>query len=234
MADIAGITAGGMCKKVIVTVGEVHGKDIDNWMNLTSKGGTCVLTAMGSMLDTEVTLNFAMLTLLQKNLQGTIFGGGNPHYDIPQLLSMYKAGKLNLQWQPGIFMDANLKNTGSLTATNAWGCAIDAGKTTEFHQGVFQQQAPEETVGAPGFTQQQMLDLGKTVGITGDAYSTFESCVKANTYNTWAANSNAQFEKAGVTSTPSIFVNGKELPTKGLNINDPTALIKAIEQAAKQ
>ena len=27
MADIAGITAGGMCKKVIVTVGEVHGKD---------------------------------------------------------------------------------------------------------------------------------------------------------------------------------------------------------------
>ena len=42
------------------------------------------------------TLNLAMLTLMQKNLQGTIFGGGNPHYDIPQLLSMYKAGKLNL------------------------------------------------------------------------------------------------------------------------------------------
>ena len=96
MADIAGITAGGMCKKVIVTVGEVHGKDIDDWMNLTSKGGTCVLTGMGSMLDTEVTLNFSMLTLMQKNLQGTIFGGGNPHHDIPQLLSMYKAGRLNL------------------------------------------------------------------------------------------------------------------------------------------
>ena len=27
---------------------------------------------------------------------GTIFGGGNPHYDIPQILTMYKAGKLNL------------------------------------------------------------------------------------------------------------------------------------------
>ena len=37
-----------------------------------------------------------MNTLMQKNLQGTIFGGGNPHYDIPQLLSMYKAGKLNI------------------------------------------------------------------------------------------------------------------------------------------
>ena len=151
----------------------------------------------------------------------------------PVLVEQAKAGKINLQWQPGIFMDANLKNTGSLTATNAWGCAINAGKTNEFHQGVFKEQAQEETVGAPGYTQQQMLDLGKTVGITGDAYTTFESCVKANTFTTWAATSSAQFDKAGVTSTPSIFVNGKELSSKGLNIYDPNVLIPAIEQAAK-
>ncbi|MCX2928873.1 NDMA-dependent alcohol dehydrogenase [Mycobacterium sp. CVI_P3] len=96
MAGIAEVTQGFMAKKVIVTVGEVHGADVDNYMNLTAKSGTCVMTAIGSMLDTQVTLNLALLTLMQKNLQGTIFGGGNPHYDIPQLLSMYKAGKLNL------------------------------------------------------------------------------------------------------------------------------------------
>ena len=102
----------------------------------------------------------------------------------PALVEQSEGGQAQPPVAARNLMDANLKNTGSLTATNAWGCAIDAGKTTEFHQGVFQQQAPEETVGAPGFTQQQMLDLGKTVGITGDAYSTFESCVKANTtYN---------------------------------------------------
>jgi S-(hydroxymethyl)glutathione dehydrogenase/alcohol dehydrogenase len=95
-AGIADATIGLMAKKVIVTVGELEGKDIDTYLNLTSKGGTCVVTAIGSMLDTEVSLNLAMLTLMQKNLQGTIFGGGNPHYDIPQLLTMYKAGKLNL------------------------------------------------------------------------------------------------------------------------------------------
>ena len=93
---VAEVTAGLMAKKVIVTVGELEGKDVDTYMNLTSKGGTCVVTAIGSMLDTEVSLNLAMLTLMQKNLQGTIFGGGNPHFDIPQLLSMYKAGKLNI------------------------------------------------------------------------------------------------------------------------------------------
>ena len=96
MMGIAEVTQGFMAKKVIVTVGEVHGADVDNYMNITSKSGTCVMTAIGSMLDTNVTLNLAMLTLMQKNLQGTIFGGGNPYFDIPQLLSMYKAGKLNL------------------------------------------------------------------------------------------------------------------------------------------
>ena len=60
------------------------------------QGRHLVLTAIGSLLDTNVNLNLAMLTLMQKHLQGTIFGGGNPHFDIPQLLSMYKAGKLNL------------------------------------------------------------------------------------------------------------------------------------------
>jgi S-(hydroxymethyl)glutathione dehydrogenase/alcohol dehydrogenase len=96
LMGIAEVTAGLMAKKVIVTVGEVHGEDVDNWMAITAKGGTCVLTAIGSLLDNDVKLNLSMLTLMQKNLQGTIFGGGNPYYDIPQLLSMYKAGKLNL------------------------------------------------------------------------------------------------------------------------------------------
>jgi len=96
LMGIAEVTLGFMAHKVIVTVGELKGEDIDSYLMITAKGGTCVATAIGSLLDTQVTLNLAMLTLMQKNLQGTIFGGGNPHHDIPQLLSMYKAGKLNL------------------------------------------------------------------------------------------------------------------------------------------
>ncbi len=96
LMGIAEATEGFMAKKVIVTVGELDGADVENYMMITSKSGTCVMTAIGSMVDTNVTLNLAMLTLMQKNLQGTIFGGGNPYYDIPLLLSMYKAGRLNL------------------------------------------------------------------------------------------------------------------------------------------
>lgn len=96
LMGIAEVTYGLMAQKVIITVGKLDGADVDSYLTITAKGGTCVLTAIGSLVDTQVTLNLAMLTLLQKNIQGTIFGGGNPHYDIPKLLSMYKAGKFNL------------------------------------------------------------------------------------------------------------------------------------------
>lgn len=33
---------------------------------------------------------------MQKNLQGSIFGGGNPQFDIPELLTLYQLGDLNL------------------------------------------------------------------------------------------------------------------------------------------
>ncbi|MDW5612176.1 MULTISPECIES: NDMA-dependent alcohol dehydrogenase [Mycolicibacterium] len=96
MAGVAEVTQGRMASKTIITTGELHGEEIDNYLNITAKGGTCVVTAVANMASSEVTMNLSMLTLLQKNLQGTIFGGGNPHHDIPQLLSIYKAGRLNL------------------------------------------------------------------------------------------------------------------------------------------
>lgn len=43
-----------------------------------------------------MTLNLGGLTLLQKNLQGSIFGGGNPQFDIPEVLTLYQLGELNL------------------------------------------------------------------------------------------------------------------------------------------
>ncbi len=95
-AAIAEATSGLMCHKVIVTVGRCEGRDVEAWMGLTAKGGTCVVTAMGSVMATDVTLNLAGLTLLQKNLQGSLFGGGNPQRDIPEILELYKLGYLNL------------------------------------------------------------------------------------------------------------------------------------------
>src|SRR5258708_37240588 len=56
LVGIAAVTAGLMAKKVIVTVGEVHGEDVDGFMNITAKGGTSELTAIGSLLENDVKL----------------------------------------------------------------------------------------------------------------------------------------------------------------------------------
>jgi S-(hydroxymethyl)glutathione dehydrogenase / alcohol dehydrogenase len=96
LTGIRELTAGRMAHKVIVTVGRINGADVETYLSATAKGGTCVLTAMGGVFETDVTLNVAGLTLLQKKLQGSMFGHGNPQHDIPMLLSLYQAGKLNL------------------------------------------------------------------------------------------------------------------------------------------
>ena len=93
---VAEITAGRMARKVIVTVGRADGADLDKYVSVTAKGGTCVITAMGSVVETDAKLNLSLFALLQKRLQGTIFGGGKPQHDIPLLLSMYQSGRLNL------------------------------------------------------------------------------------------------------------------------------------------
>ena len=96
LGPIAEATRGRMCREVIVTVGRAEGADVESWLSLTSKGGTCVVTAMGNVLATEANLNLAGLTLQQKSLRGSIFGGGNPQFDIPELLTAYRLGQLNL------------------------------------------------------------------------------------------------------------------------------------------
>ena len=63
---------------------------------MCAKGGRVVHTAVAPMNDTEVSLNLFNLTLLEKQLVGSIFGSANPRRDIPRLLRLYQEGKLKL------------------------------------------------------------------------------------------------------------------------------------------
>ena len=60
------------------------------------KGGTVVITGLADPNKLTVQLSSGVLTLYQKQLKGTLFGSGNPMHDIPNLLSLYRAGKLKL------------------------------------------------------------------------------------------------------------------------------------------
>jgi len=90
------LTWGRNADKVIVTVGEGKGADVQTYMDMVGKGGKLVFTSVANMNENDVQLNLFMFAMQQKSLIGTIFGFANPRYDIPQLLGMYRSGKLKL------------------------------------------------------------------------------------------------------------------------------------------
>ena len=151
-----------------------------------------------------------------------------------QIQALADEGKVKLLYRPAIFLDASLAtdNTAngnpnsSARATNAWGCAIDAGKAAEYHQGVFAMQPTDEGV---GYSDQQLLDLASEVGITGADLTTFTTCYTEGTYLPWSANSQQAFVDSGAGGTPTGYLNGTELDSSQLA--DAEALAQLIEDA---
>lgn len=80
----------------VVTVGDIEGEIIQPALGITGKGGQVVVTAMGDYTRNDVALNLFELTLLQKRVQGAIFGGASPRTQIPALLNAYRSGVLKL------------------------------------------------------------------------------------------------------------------------------------------
>jgi len=95
-ALVADLTRGQMADKCIMTMGEGDGKLIAPAMASIKKNGRVVHTSVAPINDTEVTMSLFDLTLMQKQLVGSIFGSANPRHDIPRLLQMYQDGKLKL------------------------------------------------------------------------------------------------------------------------------------------
>jgi NDMA-dependent alcohol dehydrogenase len=93
---VAELTWGQMAERVIMTPGVLHGDLMAGALSLTGKGGTCVVTAIAPITQTEASVNLFEMALWQKEIKGTIFGSLNPRHDIPKLLSLYREGKLKL------------------------------------------------------------------------------------------------------------------------------------------
>ena len=93
---IGELTQGVMCDRVVLAAGVVHGDMVEPALGLTSKGGTLVVTGVAPATESDAQLNLMMLSMMNKEVKGTIFGSMNPREAIPRLLSMYREGVLHL------------------------------------------------------------------------------------------------------------------------------------------
>lgn len=146
----------------------------------------------------------------------------------PTLDQLATDGKLRINYHPMNFLDRNLGNDSSTLAGSAFGCAIDAGKTSEYHRIVFANQPEAE---GTGYTKELLKELGAAVGITGPALDTFNSCVDDITYSGWVNASNTSASEAGVRSTPTLILDGEPVDLSSLPLDEFIAKIEAAGSA---
>ena len=136
-------------------------------------------------------------------------------------------GSVRLIYRPTAFLDNNLGNTSSAAAINAWGCAIDAGKTLEYHDLIY---ANQPTVEGEGWTREQFIGFAEESGITGVPLEQFNDCLTSNRYLGWAANSTQAFYDGNVEGTPRGYLNGTALD--GAQLADQGTLEGLVQEAA--
>ena len=87
---------GTMANKVIMTMGVGSGAMMAEALALASKRGRVVVTNIHPALEMSASVSLLDLTLMEKQVVGSLFGSGNPRADIPKLLALYREGQLDL------------------------------------------------------------------------------------------------------------------------------------------
>jgi S-(hydroxymethyl)glutathione dehydrogenase/alcohol dehydrogenase len=89
-------TLGRMADKVVMTMGVGSGAVLAEALALTAKRGRVVVTNIHPAMEMSANVSLLDLTLMEKQVVGSLFGSGNPRADIPKLLGLYRAGQLDL------------------------------------------------------------------------------------------------------------------------------------------
>ncbi|CAN5918634.1 NDMA-dependent alcohol dehydrogenase [soil metagenome] len=82
--------------KVIMTMGVGTSQDVGEAFNLGGKRSRLVVTNLHPSTEVGMEIPAIMMTMLEKQVVGTLFGSANIRRDIPRLMELYFAGQLNL------------------------------------------------------------------------------------------------------------------------------------------
>ncbi|MFE9202092.1 DsbA family protein [Micromonospora sp. NPDC007230] len=130
--------------------------------------------------------------------------------------------KVRVIFHPVAFLNRFSTTQYSTRASAAAGCAAKGSRFKEFTNELFAKQPPE---GSAGLSDAELIDIGAGVGLNRDD---FGACVNNGTFKAWTAHVTDDASKSGVTGTPTIKVNGKELTDKS-----PAGIKAAVAAAGK-
>ncbi|MEV7524459.1 thioredoxin domain-containing protein [Streptomyces sp. NPDC091371] len=134
-------------------------------------------------------------------------------------------GLLKVEYHLVTLIDNNMGGSGSLKGANAAACAQDAGKFTEYHDVLFQNQ-PQEVDDAYGKNAKLLELAGKVDGLDTPE---FRSCVENGTHNSWVGKSHEAFRAGKFRGTPSVLLDGKDIFSDQANPVTPQRLKEIVE-----
>lgn len=123
-----------------------------------------------------------------------------------------------------VFHTLSFIGNESILAANAAACSADENKFLLFHNTLYSSQ-PAENSGV--WSNSYLANIGKQIGITSKSFS---DCVTKGNYSGWVANVAKDGAAKNVNSTPTVFVNGKEIDRNTQYMN-PVEFKKVIEAA---
>ncbi|RBY81343.1 disulfide bond formation protein DsbA [Blastococcus sp. TF02-09] len=123
-----------------------------------------------------------------------------------ELRAMAADGRTTLVYHPMDFLDHASTNHYSSRAASASGCASDGDRFEDYARVLFANQPPE---GGPGLTDDQLVELGTSVGLTDPG---FVQGVPSHPYVPWADYVTQRALARGVSATPTTLVDGVPVP----------------------
>jgi protein-disulfide isomerase len=123
-----------------------------------------------------------------------------------------EAGKYKLRFFGGTFIDNGAKGVGSKNALSALGAALNVSPEAflDFKAALYSKELhPEESVDS--FAKDDyLIKVADTVpALKGNAE--FKKAVESGTYDRWAMDMSNAFNKSGVSSTPTLKMDGKKI-----------------------
>lgn len=137
------------------------------------------------------------------------------------LVQLAKDGKANIEYRlVGFLDDGAAVGNHSKRAASASLCVAEAGGMGDwkkFHDWLYEEQPVE---GLKGQSNLEFFEAAEELGLKVD-----EDCVRAETYVPWMKNATKAFRDAGVSGTPNVIINGKEVDANAVSI------VKAVDAA---
>lgn len=135
----------------------------------------------------------------------------------PTLRDLEEKGEIQLRYHVLTFLDGNLRNDSSTKAANAAMCAADQDKFGAYHDVVYANQPEQE---GTGWTDAQLTAFAGEAGISGADLTSWETCVEEETHDDYVDSVQSASDKAGVTGTPTIKVDGETMNFEGVTADN--------------